>query len=124
MIQIHFPFQMKKFRFSLLSLTLLLLVSIGAGFSTWAQGIHFEKGLTWQQVQQKAKAENKYIFVDCYTTWCGPCKMMEAEVYPQKEVGDYFNAHFVNVKLQMDQTNHDAPEVKQWYATIKDFEKN
>ena len=42
------------------------------------------------------------VFVDCYTTWCGPCKMMTEEVFPQKEAGDFFNAHFVNVKFDME----------------------
>ncbi len=36
--------------------------------------IHFENGLSWEQIKEKAKAEHKYIFVDCYATWCGPCK--------------------------------------------------
>ena len=44
------------------------------------KGIHFVNGLSWQEVLQKAKAENKYIFVDCYATWCGPCKAMDKEV--------------------------------------------
>ncbi|MBO9572315.1 MAG: hypothetical protein J7497_08925, partial [Chitinophagaceae bacterium] len=33
-------------------------------------GINFEVRLTWQQIKDKAKAENKFIFVDCYATWC------------------------------------------------------
>jgi len=39
-----------------------------------ADGIRFVQGLTWEKVVKRAKKENKYIFVDCYTTWCGPCK--------------------------------------------------
>jgi thioredoxin-related protein len=79
------------------------------------QGIQFEKGLTWNQIQEKAKKENKYIFVDCYATWCGPCKMMDEKVYPLKEVGDYYNAHFISVKVQMDKTDKDDSLVKKWY---------
>ncbi len=63
-----------------------------------AQGIQFEK-TNWQSVLQKAKSENKLIFVDFYTSWCYPCKMMAKEVYPQKEVGDLYNAQFVNVMI-------------------------
>ena len=37
-------------------------------------GIRFEEKATWQQILDKAKKENKFILVDCYTTWCGPCK--------------------------------------------------
>ncbi len=88
------------------------------------QGIHFEKDLNWQQVQAKAKAENKYIFVDCFAAWCGPCKMMEEDVYPKKEVADYFNVHFISVKLQMDRTAYDDAHIKSWYETAKDIEKS
>ena len=39
------------------------------------------------------------VFVDFYTDWCGPCKVMAKDVFPQKQVGDYFNAKFVCLKL-------------------------
>jgi thioredoxin-related protein len=71
------------------------------------KGILFENGLTWDQTLAKAKAENKYIFLDCYTTWCAPCKRMEREVYPLQIVGEFFNEKFISVKLQMDRTTRD-----------------
>lgn len=66
-----------------------------------AQGIQFQKGV-WAEIKSKAKAENKYIFVDAYTTWCGPCKWQSKKVFPQKEVGDFFNKNFVAFKLDME----------------------
>jgi len=83
----------------------------------YAQGIKFEKGVTWAQVLEKAKAENKYVFVDCYATWCGPCKQMDAVVYPNAKVGEAMNARFLSVKLQFDETANDNEEVKQWRGT-------
>lgn len=80
-----------------------------------AQGIKFETGLSWQQVLQKAKAENKYILLDIYATWCVPCKAMDQNVYPKKEVGDYFNEKFISVRVQNDVTNEDGANVKSWY---------
>ncbi len=53
------------------------------------RGIKFENELDWQQVLAKAKAENKYIFVDCYATWCIPCKKMDTDVYSSQKVGDF-----------------------------------
>ena len=50
----------------------------------------------------KAKSDNRLIFVDCYTSWCGPCKEMSKHVFTQDSVADFFNAHFVNVKLDME----------------------
>lgn len=87
------------------------------------QGIKFEASLSWKEIEAKAKAENKYIFVDCYASWCGPCKWMTANIYPQKEVGDYFNAHFVNVAVQMDKTAKDADDIKSFYADAEMLSK-
>jgi thioredoxin-related protein len=68
-----------------------------------AQGIDFVSSDTkWADILTKAKAENKVIFMDAYTTWCGPCKKMSADIFPQKSVGDYFNKQFVNVKMDME----------------------
>lgn len=66
-----------------------------------AQGIQFEN-VSWAEVLVKAKKEKKLIFMDCYTSWCGPCKHLAAEVFTQQAVGEYFNRHFVNVKYDME----------------------
>ena len=87
------------------------------------KGIHFEHGTSWADVQAKAKAANKYIFMDCFTTWCGPCKFMSANIFPQEKVGDFMNEKFISVKVQMDQTPKDNEEVKQWYADAKQIEQ-
>lgn len=66
-----------------------------------AQGIKFEKS-TFSEALTKAAQENKLLFFDCYTTWCGPCKKMSAEVFPLEEVGRYFNENFVSLKMDME----------------------
>lgn len=93
------------------SLILLVPVCIIA-----QEGIRFEESLTWKQVLQKAKEENKYIFVDCYATWCGPCKYMDKSVYPLENVGNYYNDKFISVKVQMDTSKLDNDFIKGWYA--------
>ena len=65
------------------------------------QGIEFFKG-SLEQAKAKATKEGKLIFVDAYTTWCGPCKRMSKNVFPQAMVGDYFNAQFINMKIDME----------------------
>ncbi len=75
----------------------IAILSLASGLPT-EQGIVFEQG-SWQDVLAKAKKEDKLVFVDVYTSWCGPCKKMVAEVFPLKEVGDVFNAAFVNYKI-------------------------
>lgn len=79
----------------LLFLSLLTLGSTG-------QGIGFEQGKTWKQIIQKAKKSGRLIFVDCYTSWCGPCRVMTADVFPQDTVGAFFNRHLVNAKFDME----------------------
>lgn len=86
---------------------------------TYAQvekGIKFEENLSWEQVKAKAKSDNKYIFLDCFTTWCGPCKRMDKEVYTNDKVGNYFNDKFISVKVQMDKTEKDITNVQRWYS--------
>lgn len=91
--------------------------------SGYSQGVKFEKGLTWQQIKEKAKMERKYIFVDCFATWCGPCKQMDKEVYSSEKVGAFLNNKFISIKLQMDTTKQDNEEVKNWYPFAVSFSK-
>lgn len=63
--------------------------------------IKFQQG-SWADVVAAAKKQNKPIFVDAYTTWCGPCKWMTANVFTDKAVGDYFNQNFINYKMDME----------------------
>jgi thiol-disulfide isomerase/thioredoxin len=84
--------------------------------STSQEGIKFESKLSWNEIKAKARSADKYIFLDCYATWCAPCKYMDAAIYPLKEVGDFFNKNFLNVKVQMDRTDKDNPTVIDWYS--------
>lgn len=85
------------------------------------KGVHFQHELSWQQVQAKAKAEHKYIFMDCFTTWCGPCKFMTAQIFPQESVGDVLNKDFISIKVQLDTTANDNEQVKSWYKDGHDI---
>lgn len=66
-----------------------------------ASGIDFFHG-TWEEAIEKADKEGKVIFVDAYTTWCGPCKRMAKNVFTNEEVGNFYNSHFVNMKIDME----------------------
>ncbi len=54
------------------------------------------------RAKRTAAKENKIIFVDGYTTWCGPCKMMDAEVFANPKVAKFFNNSFVNLKMDLE----------------------
>jgi len=64
-------------------------------------GIKFEEG-SLKTAFQKAKQENKMLFVDVFASWCGPCKRFSQKVFTLPEVGAFFNQHFVCYKLQTD----------------------
>lgn len=69
--------------------------------SCLAQGVTFvDKSL--DEALAQAKAEGKMVFVDCYGTYCPPCKKMLAEEFPKKEMGDYMNKEFISVKYNLD----------------------
>ncbi|TKC09425.1 thioredoxin family protein [Pedobacter frigoris] len=60
------------------------------------------KEADWKTQLATAKKENKIIFFDAYTTWCGPCKMMAKDVFTKDSVADLFNSSFHNVKYDME----------------------
>lgn len=69
--------------------------------SLFAQGIQFEK-FSWAEALVEAQKENKLIFIDAYTTWCGPCKLMSKKVFTEGAVGELYNDAFINLKIDME----------------------
>jgi thioredoxin-related protein len=88
-----------------------------------AGGVAFTENLSWKQILEKAKKENKFIFVDCYATWCGPCKQMDRDVYPFVKTGNFFNNYFIPVKVQMDKAPKDNQFIKQWYKDAEQLQQ-
>jgi thiol-disulfide isomerase/thioredoxin len=86
-------------------------------------GIQFKEYGSWDDVLEASKAQHKDIFIDAYTTWCGPCKKMDAEVYNDLELGNYINDNFIAIKIQFDRTDHDNEEVKKWYSVAAELQK-
>lgn len=78
-----------------------------------SQGIQFGHG-SLADALADAKAEGKLVFVDAYTSWCGPCRMMSAKTFPDSAVGAYFNARFVSLKV--DTEKGEGPALAQRYG--------
>lgn len=80
------------------TLVLLLLLSPAMLLSQ----VKFIEVSTLQEMeaaQKQASDQMLLMFVDVYATWCGPCKMMDQQVYTDPAVADYMNDRFVNVRL-------------------------
>ena len=75
----------------LLILTIALFsLSLSAQKINW---MSFEEAVEAQQITPKK------IFIDAYTVWCGPCKMLDKNTFQNKDVADYVNENYYAVKF-------------------------
>ena len=82
---------------------LLIIICMFLSMPVFAQeGVNF-RDLNFEKALAAAKEEGKLVFMDCYASWCGPCRQMTEKVFPLKEAGEYFNPRFVCVKYDMEQ---------------------
>jgi thioredoxin-related protein len=95
---------------------LIVLLACFLNGSSQDSGVHFVQNMSWGEVKVKAKKENKFIFMDCFTTWCGPCRHMAREVFTQEQVGSLLNKNFISIGVQLDTTTHDPQTIKAWYS--------
>lgn len=81
-----------------LRISALGLLLLGQVLSLQAQGVAF-RDVSWPELKRQARAEKKAIFVDVYTSWCGPCKKMDRDVFSKADVGSYMNGKFVSAHV-------------------------
>lgn len=74
-----------------------------------AVGIKFSD-LTYEAALKLSQKTGKPVFIDCYTVWCGPCKHLSKNTFTNKEVGEFFNENFINLKVEMEK-DADGPEL-------------
>jgi thiol-disulfide isomerase/thioredoxin len=79
----------------------VLISSLLVSFHVFSQGINFFDGNV-EALKAEAAKKNKIIFVDCYTSWCGPCKWLAKNVFTNTNVGKYYNRNFVCYSLDME----------------------
>src|SRR5688572_26488499 len=108
------------------TIPILLFGMVCSPFMLNAQGIEFMHDL--DSALAKAKAENKIVFVDFYTSWCAPCKVMSKEVFPLETVGSFYNKQFISCKVQCDDEGVGVELGKKYqvsaYPTLMYLDKN
>lgn len=76
-------------------------------------GIKFQS-ITYAEALKISEMTGKTIFIDCYTVWCGPCKYLDKNTFSDEKVGEFFNANFINVKVEME-LDQDGPELSRLF---------
>ncbi|GAA4304688.1 thioredoxin family protein [Aestuariibaculum suncheonense] len=92
---------------------IVLLVSCKKEANETLNEIDFKSG-SFSELKEIAKQENKLIFIDCYTSWCAPCKWMDKNVFVKKDVFEFYNASFINTKIDMEKG--EGPSIAKAYG--------
>jgi thioredoxin 1 len=57
---------------------------------------------SFDEALKQAAIQHKYVFVDAYASWCGPCKMLKAKTFTDSKVAEFYNSNFINVSIDME----------------------
>lgn len=105
---------MKKVIGVLVIAAVALVVMSSFSDSKVGSGIEFTD-ISLKKAKLKANKAEKYIFIDAYTDWCGPCKRMAATTFKDAEVAEFFNSEFINLKIEMEK-NPDGRDIARQYG--------
>ena len=79
----------------------LILLFIGAGSLSAQEKI---KWISFNEALKAQEKEPRKIFMDAYTAWCGPCKLLDQNTFQNPDVAKYVNANYYAVKFNAEGT--------------------
>ncbi len=85
---------------------LITCILLGSWLPSYGQtedyaGIEFEDA-SFKATLKESEKDSKLVFIDAFTSWCGPCKKLKRDVFPDSSVGNFFNEHFLNMEINME----------------------
>lgn len=78
------------------------------------------KWMSFNEALKAQKKEPRKIFMDVYTDWCGPCKLLDKNTFQNKDVAAYVNANYYAVKFNAEGT--ESIKYKDFTYTNPDFD--
>ncbi|MFN4308154.1 thioredoxin family protein [Sulfurihydrogenibium azorense] len=88
-------------------LALLVLIGFANAQINW---------VPYNQAFEKAKKENKIVFIYIYSPSCHYCDIMDFNVFESKRVEELLNKHFIPVKLR--KCSNEGIEVRKKYGFV------
>jgi len=61
--------------------------------------------MTFEEAQAAMQKEPKKLFVDVYTYWCGPCKMLDRNTFSSPTLAEFVNKNYYPVKFNAQDEN-------------------
>ncbi len=81
--------------------------------------------INWMTLEQALAAqvnEPRKIIMDVYTTWCGPCKMLDKNTFQNADVVSYVNQNYYAVKFNAE--GEEVVKYKEYEFTNPQFDPN
>ncbi len=74
----------------------LIAIFLGSITTIQAQKINW---VSIEEAQELMKKEPRKVIMDVYTTWCGPCKMLDKNTFGNADVAKYINENYYAIKF-------------------------
>lgn len=68
----------------------------------FSSDLTFSQNIKWMSLEKALEAQKvlpKKIIMDVYTTWCGPCRLLDKKTFGNPDVSRYISQNFYAVKF-------------------------